>query len=254
MLVARGPRENQFRPAIDPMFRSAAAYHGARVTGVILTGFMSDGVVGMESIQRSGGNTVVQHPDDAEFAALPNKVIRQVATDYIVPVSEMGDILMELAHQPDQDSVTVPTDIWQEARIAERVMRSSGTTNIEELDKLCNRSPYSCPDCGGGLWELSQQNTVKRFRCHSGHAYTKEALMHGMSNQIEETLWVALRTLEERRNILMQMSDNESSKGNGRWATMQEERAAEMKVHVERLRELLAKSSLSDDEHISKVG
>ena len=224
------------------------------MTGVILTGFMSDGVVGMESIKRSGGKTVVQHPGEAEFPALPNNVIRQVNTDYVVPIHEMGEILVELAHQPDQDSVTVPTDIWQEAQIAERVMNSSVMTNIEDLDKAGERSPYSCPDCGGGLWDFSQQNTVQRFRCHSGHAFTKEALMQGMSNHIEETLWVALRTLEERRNILMQMSQTEGSKGNGRWATMQEERAEEMKVHVERLRELLAKSALSDDERMSKVG
>ncbi|MFD3001920.1 chemotaxis protein CheB [Pontibacter toksunensis] len=188
MLVARGPLENQFRPAIDPLFRSAAAYHGARATGVILTGFLSDGVVGMEFIKRCGGKTVVQHPDDAEYPALPANVIRQVAIDYVVPISDMGEILMKLAHQPDQDSVKVPTDVWQEAQIAQRVMISSVMTSIEELDNIGKRAPYSCPDCGGGLWELSQPNTVKRFRCHSGHAYTKESLMQGMSNSIEETL------------------------------------------------------------------
>lgn len=254
MLVVRGPRENHFRPSIDPLFRSAAAYHGASVTGVILTGFMSDGVVGMESIKRSGGNTVVQAPDDAEFPALPNNVLRQVPIDHVVPIREMGEVLVELAKEQNNDSVTVPTDIWQEAQIAERVMSNSGMTNIEEMDKAGSRSPYSCPECGGGLWDFSKQNTIKRFRCHSGHAYTTDSLMMGMSTAIEETLWVALRTLEERRNILLQMSQGEISKGNRNWATVQEERAEEMKVHVERLRELLAKSVISDDEHMIKVG
>lgn len=255
MLVTRGPRENQFRPSIDPLFRSAAAYHGANVTGVILTGFMSDGAVGMESIKRSGGTTVVQDPDDAEFPALPQNVIRQVSTDYVLPLEEMAGVLVELAQQPEQRSVAVPTDIWQEAKIAERVMNNSGMSSIEELDKAASRSPYSCPECGGGLWDFSQQSTIKRFRCHSGHTYTTDSLMLSMSSSIEETLWVALRTLEERRNILLQMmSQGEQGNGNRRWATVQEERAEEMKVHVERLRELLAKSALTDEEHISKVG
>ncbi|WP_162054217.1 chemotaxis protein CheB [Pontibacter pamirensis] len=254
MLVTRGPRENQFRPSIDPLFRSAAAYHGASVTGVILTGFMSDGVVGMESIKRSGGATVVQDPEYAEYPALPNNVIRQIKTDHVVPVKEMGKILVELANQADEGSVTVPTDIWQEALIAERVMNNSGMSSIEELEKAGSRSPYSCPDCGGGLWELSQQNTIKRFRCHSGHAYTKDSLLDGMSSALEETLWVALRTLEERRNILVQMSQADNDRGNRRWATLQEERADEMKVHVERLRELLAKTALADEDRINEVG
>ncbi|RDV14474.1 chemotaxis protein CheB [Pontibacter diazotrophicus] len=254
MLVTRGPRENQFRPSIDPLFRSAAAYHGASVTGVVLTGFMSDGVVGMESIKRSGGATVVQAPDDAEFPALPNNVIRQIKTDYVVPISDMGEILVKLANRLDQDSVTVPTDVWQEAQIAERVMNNSVMTSIEELEKAGSRSPYSCPECGGGLWELSQQNTIKRFRCHSGHAYTKDSLLDGISNALEETLWVALRTLEERRNILMQMSQVDNDKGNRRWATVQEERAEEMKVHVERLRELLTKAAVADEDRMHDVG
>ncbi len=254
MLVVRGPRENLFRPSIDPLFRSAAAYHGANVTGVILTGFLSDGVVGLEGVKRSGGVTVVQDPADAEFPALPQNAIRQVEIDHVVPLAKMAEVLTELAHRPNHNSVAVPTDIWQEAQIAERVMNNSEMTSIEDLEKAGDRTPYSCPECGGGLWELSQEGTIERYRCHSGHAYTKDALIRGMSESLEETIWVALRTLEERRNILMQMSRGESNKGNQRWASIQEERADEMKVHIERLRELLNKSSLSDAENLGDVG
>jgi two-component system, chemotaxis family, protein-glutamate methylesterase/glutaminase len=254
MLVVRGPRENHFRPAIDVLFRSAAAHHGANTIGVVLTGFMSDGVIGMECIKRSGGQTIVQHPDDAEFSVLPENVIRQIDTDYIVPVSEMSKLLEELAQQPVENSLTVPADIRQEALIAERIMSNSTKTNIEDLEKAGNRSAYSCPDCGGGLWELSQEGTIKRFRCHSGHAFSQDSLLLGMTNSLEETLWVALRTLEERRNILVNMSYNEVTKKNHRWATMQEERVEEMKVHIERLRELLSKSSAEDGEHLGELG
>jgi two-component system, chemotaxis family, protein-glutamate methylesterase/glutaminase len=253
MLVVKGPRENHFRPAIDVLFRSAAAHHGANAIGVVLTGFMSDGVIGMECIKRSGGLTVVQQPEDAEFPVLPENVIRQIDTDYIVPVSEMSKLLEELAQQPAQISLTVPADIRQEALIAERIMSNSTQTNIEDLEKAGTRSAYSCPDCGGGLWELSHEGTIKRFRCHSGHAFSQDALLLGMSNSLEETLWVALRTLEERRNILMNMSQNEGTRGNHRWATLQEERVEEMKVHIERLRELLSKSSAADGEHMAEL-
>lgn len=253
LLVVRGPRENQFRPAIDPLFRSAAAYHGHNTIGVILTGYMSDGVIGMESIKRSGGTTVVQHPDDAEHAALPQNVMRQVTTDYIVSLDEMGELLRELSQQPASDSITVPADIWKEAQIAERVMTNSNMTSIEDLEATGKKSSYSCPECGGGLWEFTQPGTVPRFRCHTGHAYTQDSLLLGMSNALEETLWVAMRTLEERRNILLHMSTNEADKGNRRWATMQEDRAEEMKVHIERLRELLTKTALADDEHMGEA-
>jgi two-component system, chemotaxis family, protein-glutamate methylesterase/glutaminase len=253
MLVVKGPRENQFRPAIDPLFRSAAAYHGGNTVGVILTGFMSDGAIGMECIKRSGGTTVVQHPDDAEFSVLPENVIRKVDTDYIVPLREMSTLLEELAQLPVEQSLTIPADIRQEALIVERVMSNSTQTSIEELEKAGTRTAYSCPDCGGGLWEMSQAGNIKRFRCHSGHAFSQDSLLLGMSNALEETLWVALRTLEERRNILQSMSQSETVKGNHRWTNIQEKRVEEMKVHIERLRELLSKSSSADGEHMGET-
>ena len=253
MLVVRGPRENQFRPSIDPLLRSAAAYYGPHAIGVILTGFLSDGVAGMEAIKRSGGKTVVQDPDDAEFAPLPQNVIRQVETDHVVALEEMAEVLVNLCRQTDPKTAKVPADIWQEVQITERIMTNSAMNDIEELNKIGERVPYSCPECGGSLWELTQPGTLKRYRCHTGHAYTQDSLLLSMSSHLEETLWVAMRTLEERRNILLHMSQNDNQKGNRRWAENQEERAEEMKVHIERLRELLARTALSDQEHIEKA-
>ncbi len=254
MRVVRGPRKNQFRPSIDPLFRSASAYHGSDVVGVILTGFMSDGVIGMECIKRSGGVTVVQHPGNAEFSPLPNNVIRQVAADFIEPLDEIAHVLIKLAHRPTQNSKAVPADIRQEALIVERIITNSAMTSIQDLDDVGECAAYSCPECGGGLWELSQEGTLKRFRCHSGHAYSQLSLLQSMDNALKETIWVALRSLEERRNILIQMFKGESCKVNQRWATIQEERAEEMKVHIQRLREFLAKSTLSDEEQLNSLG
>ena len=238
ILIVKGPRENQFRPAVDPLFRSAAAYHGSRVIGVILTGMMSDGTIGLEAVKRSGGLAVVQDPADAEYPDMPRSAQRSVAVDFVVPLREMGALLYTLTRTPADDSTTVPTDILNEAQIVERIMISGTMSNIESMDTLGPRSNYSCPDCGGALWEL-KKGQVQRFRCHSGHAYNEESLFNGMNASLEETLWVSLRILEERRTMLTSLAEMEHSKGQSRWAVMQQERADEMKVHVDRIKEIL---------------
>ncbi|MDX5423068.1 MAG: chemotaxis protein CheB [Hymenobacteraceae bacterium] len=254
MLVTRGPRENQFRPSIDTLFRSAAAYHGANTTGVILTGFMTDGVVGMEHIKRSGGITVVQSPADAEFPVLPQNVLQKVEVDHVVTLDEMGELLADLVKRGSSSARAVPSDIWQEAQIAERIMTNSNMSSIEDLENAGQRTQYTCPECGGSLWEISQPGTMKRYRCHSGHAFNQSSLLHSMNDALEETLWVALRNLEERRNIMLHISQSDSDSGRKRWASMQEDRAEEMKVHIERLRELLARVSHADDDPIEEAG
>jgi two-component system, chemotaxis family, protein-glutamate methylesterase/glutaminase len=253
LLVAKGPRENQFRPSIDPLFRSAAAHYGSQVISVILTGFMNDGVAGTDAVRRAGGVTIVQDPADAEFPDLPRNVLRHIHPHYQVPISEMGALITRLASQPAPDSITVPQDIKLEADLAERVMTKSNMTNIEDLEKLGNRSPYSCPECGGGLWELTREGGVHRFRCHSGHAYTTDSLIAGMNEALEETLWIAMRTLEERRTILLNMA-SQTTNGNSKWTQTQRERAEEMKVHIERIRAVLQQSSVADTEEKRMAG
>lgn len=252
LIVAKGPRENQFRPSIDPLFRSAAAHYGSQVISVILTGFMNDGLAGTEAVRRSGGITIVQDPADAEFPDLPRNVLRHLQPDYQVPVHEMGALIAKLVHQPASDAITAPQDIRLEAEIAERVMTKSHMTSIEDLEKIGHRSPYSCPECGGGLWELTRESGVHRFRCHSGHAFTNDSLLEGMNAALEETLWVAMRTLEERRTILLNMASQERS-GNTKWTETQRQRADEMKVHIERIRAVLQQSSLADTIHKRKT-
>ena len=253
ILVARGPRENQFRPSIDPLFRSAAAFHGAQTIGVILTGFLSDGLVGMNAIQRCGGFTVVQDPSDAEYPDLPRNILRSINVTYTTPIAQMGELLTKLVRLPAPDSVTVPPDILLEAQIAQRIMINSENANIEEMDKLGKRVPYTCPECGGTLWELTREkDNVQRFRCHTGHAYTDQSLLDSMNTNLEETLYVAMRTLEERRNMLMSMANQEN--GNSSWATLQRDRAEEMKTHIERIRRILGAATVSDQEHRREAG
>ena len=96
MATARGPRENRHRPSIDALFRSAARAYGARCVGVLLTGLLDDGTAGLISIRRQGGAVIVQDPEDAEFAAMPQNALRFVKPDRVLPAAEILAALMEL--------------------------------------------------------------------------------------------------------------------------------------------------------------
>lgn len=229
LLVTKGARENNYRPAADALFRSAAAYYGSAVIGVVLTGMLHDGTAGLELIKRAGGQAVVQDPQEAEFPSMPESALSNAPIDYIVPLSEMGLLLTRLVQVPRSGAPRIPEDIRLEATIAERVV---GT--MEDIARLGTPASISCPECGGALWQLTEGN-VLRYRCHTGHAYSAESLLDSSRHSLEETLWVALRMMEERKNLLA----NLASRTEGPWNTHREERVAEIKGHINRLRELL---------------
>lgn len=240
LLVTKGPHENNYRPAADTLFRSAAVAFDSHVIGVVLTGLLYDGTAGLDFVKRCGGTAVVQDPTEAEFASMPESALRHVAVDYVVPLGQMGALLRELvgagtatAHQ----RLHVPHDLQIEAAIAERVM---GAT--EQVNEIGHQVPLTCPGCGGNLWEVNEGN-VLRFRCHTGHAYTAEALLESSQHEMEETLWVALRMMEERKNLLTTMASH-----NGYWSTRQQERIQEIKQHINRLREFLLSSNANADQ------
>jgi two-component system chemotaxis response regulator CheB len=233
LLVTKGPRENHYRPSVDTLFRSAAVAYGARVVGVVLTGMLYDGTAGLEFIKRCGGLAVVQDPNEAEYASMPENALRNVDVDYVVPLDRMAPLLDEITRSSLPAGKTlIPEDLKQEAAIAERVVGTS-----EEVSALGRLVPLTCPDCGGNLWEVSQ-GRVQRFRCHTGHAFTADSLLHNSQQSLEETLWVALRMMEERKNLLSSMAVR------GEVASVQqEERLEEIKKHINRLREFLLNGS-----------
>jgi two-component system chemotaxis response regulator CheB len=98
--ATKGPPENRFRPAIDPLFRTAAQVYGPGVIGVILTGNLDDGTAGLATIKELGGTAVVQDPRDALFPAMPQSALRQVKVDYCVPLDKMAALLLELTRLP----------------------------------------------------------------------------------------------------------------------------------------------------------
>jgi len=94
--VSSGPPEHRLRPAVDPLFRSAAEAYGARVIGVVLTGNLEDGASGLAAIKERGGQAVVQDPANAEYDGMPRSAVEHVAADHVVPLAELAALLTEL--------------------------------------------------------------------------------------------------------------------------------------------------------------
>lgn len=229
ILITKGARENRSRPAIDPLFRSAAVAYGNRVIGIILTGYLDDGTSGMMAIKRCGGVCIAQDPEDAAYPDMPRAVIANVGADHCLPIAGMGPLLSELVTRVLPERTPVPEDIAIEANIARRVL--SDLPSVEALDK---QVPYNCPDCGGVLWQM-KEGKLLRYRCHTGHAFTSSALLAEQTVKVEETLWVALRMFEERQNLLVTMSQNESKQS----PSSITQRAKDSQVHIDRIRDML---------------
>lgn len=241
ILVTKGARENRSRPAIDPLFRSAAVAYGNRVIGIILTGYLDDGTSGMMAIKRCGGVCVAQDPEDASYPDMPQSVIVNVGADYCLPIAEMGALLANLVSRELPKNEPAPDDIVIEAKIAQRVL-----SDLPSVEALGDQVPFNCPDCGGVLWQIKKGKLI-RYRCHTGHAFTSSVLLAQQTVKIEETLWVALRMFEERQNLLVTMSKNERKKSPSSISL----RAKDSQVHIERIRAMLkATSTDSHDEAV----
>jgi len=106
--IVRGPKENRHRPAIDPLFRSLAYTYGPRTVGVVLTGSLDDGTAGLLAIKQRGGIAVVQDPDEALYPSMPLSALEHVAVDYTLPLSEIGPLLIRLAHETAQSEDAYP--------------------------------------------------------------------------------------------------------------------------------------------------
>ena len=198
--LTRGPKENRFRPAVDPLFRSAAQTYGPRVVGIILSGGLDDGTSGLWTVKQLGGTTIVQDPREAWAPSMPESAIRHVRVDHVITVDEIAPLLIRLA-AGDADAKEggdriVPEDVSIEVNIA----KEDKATEAGVL-RLGVPSIYACPECHGVLLEM-KQGAPLRFRCHTGHAYTFESLLSEMDEGIEATLWSAIRALEERAMLI----------------------------------------------------
>jgi two-component system chemotaxis response regulator CheB len=210
----------------------------------VLTGLLDDGTSGMSAIKRCGGICIVQEPAEADYPDMPNNVIRNVEVDYRVPIADMGYVIGDILSKPERPQVPVPADIQLEADITDRM--SISTDNLKEIG---THSLLTCPDCGGGLWHINN-DSIHRYRCHTGHVYNEDVLMKRQQDALEESLWVSIRMMEERRNLLLTMAQHEHDKGNTFNETENRKRAEEAEMHIDRLKALLNNIADKDDFNI----
>ncbi len=224
-----GPKENYTRPAIDPLFRSAAAAFDGHVIGAILTGYLDDGTAGLQAIKACGGQAVVQDPQEAQVPDMPASAIGNVAVDHVLRVAEMGALLASLAAPPpeptEQPSAPPPAPTW--VKVENSFVQ--GKAGLPELQRIGKPSGYTCPECGGALWQLDGAAPA-RFRCHTGHAFTARVLAHMQEEAVEAALWSALRALQEQQRLEQELLHDDP------------QRAEKLQANITILQGLLAKS------------
>lgn len=198
--LSRGPKEHHSRPAVDPLFRSAALAHGARVVGVVLTGHLDDGTSGLQAIKACGGVAIVQDPADAQEPSMPLSALRHVKVDLCLPIEQIAAALTRLANEPVPAPVTSQAPAALSHEHALSVAAPSGEA-MEHLKGFAEPSTLVCPDCGGSLWEVKDARPP-RFRCHTGHAFTMRTLAHTMNEATEEALQTAMRAVQEQAILL----------------------------------------------------
>jgi len=227
--LSNGPRENGHRPAVDPLFRSAARAFGARTIGVILSGTLDDGTDGLRLIKERGGATVCQDPEDAAYGEMPRSAIEFVDPDRVVPIAEMGRTLCELLDAPLEPR---PAEGVADPR-SQQIDLVEVELGREEPDG--DASLLTCPDCGGVLLEREEGGVV-RFACQVGHAYSPESLVEHQGDALESALWQALRTLEERADLLNRMSKRATRRGMDDTGGRMERRAERITSHASEIR------------------
>jgi two-component system chemotaxis response regulator CheB len=207
MRVQRGPRENRHRPAIDPLFRTAAREYGPRVIGVILSGRLDDGSIGLYAVKQRGGIAIVQDPAEASAKEMPNHALAYATPHYVLRAREIEYNLINLV-QIDQDEILMPP---RKSR-SKNYGRNQGGSPEQNLKVAYfdegegTPAVFACPECHGVLWEL-KDGDLSRFRCRVGHSFGPESLAKELSEASEAALWAAMRALEEKAAMQRRVAD-----------------------------------------------
>ena len=212
MRVTKGPKENRFRPAVDPLFRSAAYIYGSRVIGVVLSGALDDGTAGLWAIKLRGGTAVVQDPADAIHRSMPISALDNVEVDYRLPVADIGPLLGRLAREEAAPEPIMPAQAREKMEAEVKIAREVDA-RVEDIMQYGELSPFTCPECHGVLTTYREGNIV-RFRCHTGHAVSSGTLLEAGTEQVEQRLMDALRALDETIMLLNQLGEQYAKNGN----------------------------------------
>jgi two-component system chemotaxis response regulator CheB len=235
--LSPGPTENGHRPAIDPLFRSAAAEFGPRAVGVVLSGTRDDGTGGLVAISERGGAAFVQDPGDALYPGMPTSALEHVPAAGRYPADKLGVVLGELLRDGSRSARPAPAadaTLLVENRIA------AMSAEPDAASRLAGAVPsgLSCPSCDGVLFEVPGE-PAPRFRCRIGHAWSPRSLTVEQNTEAEDALWVALRAIEEKTALLRRLAERADEHGQHRSARYHRQRVAESERSAERVRELI---------------
>ena len=232
--LTQGPRENGHRPAIDPLFRSAARARNGRTIGVILSGLLDDGALGLRFIKQNGGKAVVQDPEASLFPSMPRAALALTQVDRVVSPATMARVLCELIELPVAEP---PESIGDSPSAGEMEELDLVELDPEGTAALLDGPPsgLTCPECGGALWEQDERGAI-RFACQVGHAYSLASLFEEQGRALETSLWSAVRALEERAGVHRRLARR--VEGNAR-VVMYHDRAQEADEHAKSLRAML---------------
>lgn len=196
--LLRGPKENCARPAIDPLFRSVAEHYGPAAIGIVLTGNLNDGTLGLNEIKRRGGIAIAQDLDDATYPEMPKSAASHVELDYILPIAAMPSRLMKLIEGKEAKEVSMAKAPSQLERQPE--------PQIADAKAFDRPLTVTCPDCGGALKKFEEGSIIK-FGCHIGHTYTADIMAAAQFEEMEKVMRAAVRFLNERAEFCLQMAE-----------------------------------------------
>ena len=261
--IRRGPRENGHRPAIDALFRSAAAEgYGPRSIAVVLSGYLDDGSAGLWAVRSRGALSIVQDPADAVAEDMPANALYYAGADFVAPSGEIGQKLAELVARPEKVTAMNKKKVQSIAKQARPPKKGNGaeqgSSSGESEEARSHRvaaypgegagqpSVFACPECHGVLWEIKEGGTA-RYRCRVGHAYSEATLNEELSTAAESALWAAMRALDEKAGMARRMAD--AATGPARWAERLKEQADTYASHAEMLRRMILGSPPYVEEH-----
>ena len=233
--VVRTASENGVRPALDPLFRSAARTYRSRVVAVILTGTLDDGTAGMLAVKQGGGITIAQDPNEAFSPGMPRSAVNAGAIDHIVPLRDIPVLLTALIEEDAAELEAMEDDAYLaplEPDLGQMPLA------VKADDRPGHPSVFTCPECHGTLWEVDDGG-VLRFRCRVGHVYSTDSMLSAQTDEVDRALWVALRTLEERAALSQKLAERGRDRGQ-HWVDQAfTARAQETELEAAQIRELL---------------
>jgi two-component system, chemotaxis family, protein-glutamate methylesterase/glutaminase len=229
--LGQGPRENNTRPAIDPLFRSVAQCCGYRAVGAVLTGTLGDGASGLHTLHEYGGLTVVQDPNDAAFSGMPEAALTNFTPDHVTSLAGMPVLFQRLLNEPQGKPIEPSSDLIYEVDLAK-----GRNGSMSQLDQMAERSLLACPDCHGVMWEIKEGDLI-RYRCHVGHAYTAELMSLALDETLRRALNSGLRALDERIALSRRLFEQAKNAGRTHLAESWRKKLAECEQEAEVLRD-----------------